>query len=271
MDDRERFLALFLRHQHEVRAFVASVVRDAHRAEDVVQEVSLVLWRKFDTYDPSRPFGAWARGVATLEVLKERDRGRRDLPVLSPEGIEAVRRAYDETERPGPAAALDALRNCLKGLPDRARQLLRLRYEESLPHRQRLVLVDRRRARPGRHDPDGADAGLPQLEGDAGDVLLRAKGDAPDRVLLHEDRLPPRGGPHKVIDPAGNVAQAVDVNGDWVGIPVPAGMDGKLWRLREPVLGIFWFNNIPNYIAASPDALLVPREVAARDGLQVGP
>jgi hypothetical protein len=79
------------------------------------------------------------------------------------------------------------------------------------------------------------------------------------------------GGPHKVIDPAGNVAQAVDVNGDWVSIPVPAGMDGKLWRLREPVLGIFWFNNIPNYIAASPDALLVPREVAARDGLQVGP
>jgi RNA polymerase sigma-70 factor (ECF subfamily) len=133
MDDRERFLALFLRHQHEVRAFVASVVRDWHVAEDVVQEVGLVLWRKFDTYDPRRPFGAWARGVAAVQVLKERDRIRRALPILSPEGVEAVRRAYDETERREPVTAPDALRRCLQGLPGRARDLLRLRYEESLP------------------------------------------------------------------------------------------------------------------------------------------
>ena len=73
-----------------------------------------------------------------------------------------------------------------------------------------------------------------------------------------------------MLDPAGNVAQAVDVNGDWVSVPVPAEMDGKLWRFREPVQGVFWFNNIPSYIAASPDALLVPREVAVKDGLPVG-
>ena len=71
-----------------------------------------------------------------------------------------------------------------------------------------------------------------------------------------------------MLDPAGVVVKAVDVNGDWVSVPVPPGMDGKLWRLRNPVLGLFWFNNIPNYIAASPDALLVPREVVERDGLQ---
>jgi RNA polymerase sigma-70 factor (ECF subfamily) len=133
MDDRERFLELFLRHQHEVRAFVASVVRDWHAADDVVQEVGLVLWRKFDAYDPRRPFGAWARGVAAVQLLKERDRFRRTLPILSPGAVEAVRRAYDGTERREPAAALDALRRCLQGLPERARQLLRLRYEESLP------------------------------------------------------------------------------------------------------------------------------------------
>jgi hypothetical protein len=75
------------------------------------------------------------------------------------------------------------------------------------------------------------------------------------------------GGPHQVIDPSGAVAKAVDVNGDWVTVPVPAGMDGRLWRLRDAVLGLFWFNNAPNYIAASPQALLVPRELVERDGL----
>jgi hypothetical protein len=75
------------------------------------------------------------------------------------------------------------------------------------------------------------------------------------------------GGPHQVVDPQGKVAQDVDVNGDWVSIPVPAGMDGKVWSMKSPVLGVFWFNNFPNYLASSPDALLVPREVANKDGL----
>lgn len=75
------------------------------------------------------------------------------------------------------------------------------------------------------------------------------------------------GGPHKVVDPSGAIAKNVDVNGDYVTVPVPAGMDGKLWRFRDPVLGFFWFNNVPNYFAASPDALLIPREVAMKDSL----
>jgi hypothetical protein len=77
------------------------------------------------------------------------------------------------------------------------------------------------------------------------------------------------GGPHQVVDPTGAVAKDVDVNGDWVSLPVPAGMDGKLWRFRKPVLGFFWFNNLPNYIAACPAQLLVPRELAEKDGLKL--
>ena len=77
------------------------------------------------------------------------------------------------------------------------------------------------------------------------------------------------GGPHQVLDPEGKVRQAVDVNGDYVTVPVPVGMDGKLWRFHEPVLGLFWFNDVPNYFAASPEALLVPREVALRDALEI--
>jgi hypothetical protein len=94
------------------------------------------------------------------------------------------------------------------------------------------------------------------------------------------------GGPHSVLNPKGESARPlvggvpvekkdiygnwpVDVNGDYVTVPVPEGMDGHLWSLDSPVLGFFRFNNAPNYIAASPDALLVPREVAEKDGLQI--
>ncbi|MBA3685436.1 MAG: DUF4838 domain-containing protein [Planctomycetes bacterium] len=77
------------------------------------------------------------------------------------------------------------------------------------------------------------------------------------------------GGPHQVLDSAGKVVKNVDVDGDWVTVDVPAGMDGTLWRFHEPVLGFFWFNNLPNYLAASPQALLVPRELAEKDGLKL--
>jgi hypothetical protein len=77
------------------------------------------------------------------------------------------------------------------------------------------------------------------------------------------------GGPHQVVDPTGKVVRDVDINGDWIAIPVPKGMDGKVWSFKTPVLGVFWFNNFPNYLAASPEALLVPREVAEKDGLKV--
>ena len=77
------------------------------------------------------------------------------------------------------------------------------------------------------------------------------------------------GGPHQVLDPSGGVVKDVNVDGDFVIVPVPAGMDGKPWRFRNPSFGHFWFFNVPNVLAASPGALLVPREVARKDGLDI--
>lgn len=77
------------------------------------------------------------------------------------------------------------------------------------------------------------------------------------------------GGPHQVVDPGGKVVQDVNVDGDYVSVPVPEGMDGKLWRLRNAVLGLYQFNNAPDNLAASPEALLIPRELAIKDGLAI--
>ena len=50
---------------------------------------------------------------------------------------------------------------------------------------------------------------------------------------------------------------------------VPEGADGKLWRFSNFALRHLWFFNVPNYIAGTPNALLVPREVAEKDGLTI--
>ena len=130
MDANERFLKLLLKAQPDLKAFLASVVRDRAAADDLFQEVCLALWQSFASYDPARPFGAWARGVAGKKVLQAFEKSRRIPLAFSPRTIQAVLEAYDRGE---PAATeTDGLRDCIGKLPDRSRRLLVLRYERGL-------------------------------------------------------------------------------------------------------------------------------------------
>lgn len=130
METHERFLRLLLAHQEDLKAFIASMVRDRTQAEDLFQDVCLALWGGFSSYDPSRPFGAWARGVAAKKILQFWERSRRIPLPFSPDAVRAVLEAYDREEpRPGEA---EGLRDCISRLPERARRLLALRYEREL-------------------------------------------------------------------------------------------------------------------------------------------
>lgn len=77
------------------------------------------------------------------------------------------------------------------------------------------------------------------------------------------------GEPHRVHGPDGTVLQEVRCSGEFVKIPVPEGADGKTWHFTQLMLGRLWFFNAPNLLAASPDALLLPQELAEKDGLQI--
>lgn len=70
---------------------------------------------------------------------------------------------------------------------------------------------------------------------------------------------------HDIRGPDGKVVKTVDSRDTYVTCDVPAGMDGQAWSFTRFRLGTIVFQNIPNYLAASPDALLVPAEVTERD------
>src|SRR5262245_50338265 len=125
MSARDDFLYHFLRHQADIKAFIGAVVLDVHRRADLFQDVSLTLWQQIDTYDPARSFGAWARGIAAKKILQMRDRDARFPIAFAPETIQAVLDAYSRTEADA-ADRADALRECLRSLPERSRELLAL-------------------------------------------------------------------------------------------------------------------------------------------------
>jgi len=131
-DQHERFLSYFLAHQSEIEAVIGAWVRDWHARQDLLQEVALVLWQKFGEYDASRPFGAWARGITVKKVMQWFAKQHRAPLPLSPETIEAVIAAFDETAPdPDEARRIEAaLAECLETLPEKSRRLVRMRYEE---------------------------------------------------------------------------------------------------------------------------------------------
>ncbi len=68
-EQRAEFASRLARHQTQLFGYIYSLVRDLDDADDLFQQTSLVLWDKFDQFDPSRSFVGWACGVARFEVL----------------------------------------------------------------------------------------------------------------------------------------------------------------------------------------------------------
>ncbi|NQU10697.1 DUF4838 domain-containing protein [bacterium] len=65
------------------------------------------------------------------------------------------------------------------------------------------------------------------------------------------------------------IARSLEGNGAYQVIPVPPGMDGKVWSSVDMVSGSFHFFNIPTILFVRPDNVIVPREVAVNDGLTI--
>ena len=67
-DRNQQFAQQFLRHQNRIYGYIVTLLSNQHDAEDVFQQTSLILWQKWDQYDPGRDFVGWACGIAHNEV-----------------------------------------------------------------------------------------------------------------------------------------------------------------------------------------------------------
>jgi RNA polymerase sigma-70 factor (ECF subfamily) len=129
MEDRSEFLKLFLKVQPAVRSYLLSLLRNSVDADDVFQEVSLVLWERFADYDPQFPFLNWAFGIARNHVARWRRATPRTKAWLPPEVEEKLAVTYAEIEDEL-APRRNALRNCVQKLGAHAQEILTLRYEK---------------------------------------------------------------------------------------------------------------------------------------------
>ena len=117
------FLAYFSADCDRLHAYIYSLLPHHADADDVFQRCSLLLWKKFDTFDQERDFFSWATGVAFYEVMNflrtaQRDRLQFSLPLL-----ELLAQERNQ-QLASPADRLSALRNCVQKLTQKQQQLV---------------------------------------------------------------------------------------------------------------------------------------------------
>ena len=128
-DNNELFLRLLTRHDPGIRAYVRASIPDPADVADVMQEVSVIAWKKFSTLeDPEAGFGKWASVIARYEILKFRRGKARDRLVLDSDIIELLaEEGLDEaSER---EHWVKTLKYCLEKLPQSRRELLINAYD----------------------------------------------------------------------------------------------------------------------------------------------
>lgn len=113
---QQRFLSLFLRSEREIFRYVAALIPNVADAEDIVQQTALVLWQKFDAYDPEQPFTPWACRFALNKTRQWLERRQRWQALLAGGLAEELAQRREEL-RPKLDSRLSHLEGCLRKLP----------------------------------------------------------------------------------------------------------------------------------------------------------
>ncbi|QDU64291.1 RNA polymerase sigma factor [Planctomycetes bacterium Pan216] len=131
-DKVQAYSRLLVANQRRIYGFILSLVHDRAAADDILQDVSSLLWEKFDRFEPGTDFAAWAMSVARLTILNWRRRQQKlPLPLddkqfaLLADAAVAVSCEMEDRR--------EALGHCLENLSDENRGLLVQRYESSQP------------------------------------------------------------------------------------------------------------------------------------------
>ncbi len=127
---RDAFARLFAKHDRWLFSYLVTLLSSPAHAEEVFQEVCVVLWREHETFELGTDFVKWVAVVAHNQVRKFRRQHRRNLYQLSDEACERIAAATIERANLFEFRR-DALRDCLGKLSPEDRQLIQLCYDDS--------------------------------------------------------------------------------------------------------------------------------------------
>jgi RNA polymerase sigma-70 factor (ECF subfamily) len=126
---REVFARIFSQNDRWLYAYLVTLLGNAADAEEVYQEVCVVLWREYEKFDPDSHFRRWASVIARNRVMRFRTVNNRSARLLSDKAVELLAEEAVEYSQIYEERRL-ALRGCLEKLPVTDRDLVTACYSD---------------------------------------------------------------------------------------------------------------------------------------------
>jgi RNA polymerase sigma-70 factor (ECF subfamily) len=106
------------------------VVRDAHAAEDIFQNMALKAITRNVSFKKESDLLSWAFITARREGIDWLRRHRRELIGLEPDILSLLEREWLTEPESTADSRMEALQECLEELPEKPRNLLKMRYSD---------------------------------------------------------------------------------------------------------------------------------------------
>ncbi len=166
--DEAAFEELVGRHQHSVLNTIHRYVGDRSAADDIAQEVFVIVWTKSGTFRGKSKFATWLYRIVVNQCLQFRRKRKQttvSLDALDAERPPEALQTADDHER---AARAAAVKQAVSDLPDRQRIALVLSHYEGHSYKEIAEMMD---------------TSVPSVES----LIFRAKDELRRRLLGLED------------------------------------------------------------------------------------
>jgi RNA polymerase sigma-70 factor, ECF subfamily len=128
-DHRENFARIFAQNDHWLYAYLMTLLGNPADAEEVFQEVCVVLWREYLNFDLSSDFKKWVSVIARHKVMRFRTLKHRQAHQLPDEIIALIAEEAVEQSSMFEERRL-ALHECLERLPKSDRGVVAACYAD---------------------------------------------------------------------------------------------------------------------------------------------
>ncbi|MCM8537568.1 MAG: sigma-70 family RNA polymerase sigma factor [Lentisphaeraceae bacterium] len=130
-DSTEDYLKLLAEHEYAIRVYIITMIPRLSDADDIMQEVRLIMWKKFGTFELGSNFKAWALQIAYYRIMDFRRRKGRENKklIFTDEFYDAVEQASKKLN-PEDSDKRQSLLNCVGKLQDQHKKIIFLRYKE---------------------------------------------------------------------------------------------------------------------------------------------
>lgn len=130
-----RFFKLYTGVSSRIYSYLVIMVHNRDNAEELAQETATILWSKFDEYEEGTNFGAWAISIARIKALEFLRNRQQSQMVFDDRFYELVSDRAEKSSGDLPNH-IDALRKCLKKMPENQIKLLSMRFKRNISIKQ---------------------------------------------------------------------------------------------------------------------------------------